>query len=49
MKNKEKNKKEDFAFLKAKSKMKSRQDSNGSYTGVPVWDADEVIQDADDL
>ena len=46
---KNQDKKEDFAFKKAKSKMKSKQDSNGSYTGVPVWDADEVIQDADDL
>lgn len=32
-----------------KSKMRSHQDLHGSYTGVPLGDADEIVQDADDL
>jgi hypothetical protein len=32
-----------------KSQMRSKQDLHGSYTGVPMGDADEIIQDADDL
>ena len=48
MKNKKETDKEDKIKTK-KSRMCSRQDSHGSYTGVPLGDADEIVQDADDL